>query len=91
MHQSSCMGMDERDPAYLLLLDLFPLTDEVIESNHVLGDAIQRTALLLLSSDTLQKANAVRELSSLLSLSRDLGCASPEVVGFLLRHIARLR
>lgn len=80
--------MDSSDPYYVFLLDLFPLLDEVVENNHVLASAIEELALSGLREQTLE---SIENLVVLLSLARDLGYASPEVIAYLLRHAERLR
>jgi len=76
---------------YALLLDIFPLTDEVLAGNVVLGDAIQRSAVdaLLRSTAGEDPTPDLAKLRVLLALSRDLGYASPEVVAVLDRSIER--
>ncbi len=76
---------------YALLLDLFPLTDEVLAGNVVLGDALQRSALEALLRSTAGESPAVElaRVRVLLALSRDLGYASPEVVAVLDRSLGR--
>ena len=76
---------------YAFLLDLFPLTDEVLAGNVVLGDALQRAGLdaLLHATAGVDPSPEIARLRVLLALARDLGYVSPEVVAFLVRELDR--
>ncbi len=81
-----------RDSLHQYLLDLFPLTDEVLAGNVVLGDALQRAGLDALCAAELgdDPAPHLARVRVLLCLAGDLGLASPEVVEFLARGLERL-
>jgi hypothetical protein len=76
------------EPVYALLLDLFPLTDEICRENAALGGAIQALALEL----ALGKNNELFDgIAVLVRLAGDLGYTSQEVVRFLTRGIELAR
>jgi hypothetical protein len=77
---------------YALALDVFPLTDEVLAGNAVLGDALQHAMLDALFFDAAGEdpRGHMGRLQLLLRLARDLGLTSPEVVAYLERAIERL-
>jgi hypothetical protein len=82
----------DHEAVYAFALDLFPLTDEVLAENIVLGDALQRTSLeaLLRAANGEDASESLSTVRVLLSLARDLGYVSPEVVAFLVRELDRL-
>ena len=74
----------ERQKIYVLLLDLFLLSETI--ANHVLRSRVQRIAL-----DVLCRKSSLTELRLLLLLSRDLGYIDLRTFAFLDRKIAELK
>jgi len=64
--------------SYSFLLDFFPLVEEIMAENPILGSAMIAEVL-----DSIKH----QRIETLLLLSRDLGYLSPDVLKFLLREL----
>jgi hypothetical protein len=70
---------------YQLLLDVFPLTDDVRHSSPALADLLQRETLLILLDDR----RGTHTLETLLCIARDLSYLDDDVAEFLLVRLRR--
>jgi hypothetical protein len=74
--------------AYDFILDLFPLSEMVVDENRVIGEDIQRTALGLLLADN--SGPGAQRLGVLIRLSRDLGYIDDVVARYLEKQLLKL-
>jgi hypothetical protein len=80
-----------QDLLYEFLLDLFPLTDEIISVNSVLSEKIQQEAIeLLLSGEGALTLVALERMRLLLQLATDLGYVGEEVHCYLRKNLRRV-
>ncbi len=71
------------------VLDLFPLTDMVAESNRTFADVLHWSALVCLLSET-ARPTELRNLRELVSVAGDLGYIDVAVAEYLDREIGKL-